>query len=105
MRKPESVDGYIELVDQAIFEMGELIACAGDEGDGEGEFVYVLPALQEIEKGLRALHDEIMRNEHTVGGGKDLPFMPVVQRERTRIPVAPLIDTINLAYKKGFGGK
>lgn len=46
-----------------------------------------------------------MRNEHTVGGGKDLPCMPIVQRERACMPVAPLIDTINLAYKKGFGSK
>lgn len=56
MRKPENVDDYIDLIDQAIFEMGELIACAGDEGDGEAEFVYVLPALQEIEKGLKTVH-------------------------------------------------
>lgn len=98
MRKPETVDDYIELIDQAIFEMGELIACAADEGEGESEFVFAMSALQEIGNGLKALHAEIMRNEHTVGGGKDLPFMPVVQRERTRIPVAPVIDTVNLAY-------
>jgi len=102
MQKPENVDDYIELIDQAIFETAELIACANDEGEGEAEFSLMLPAFRELEAGLKALRAEIMRNEHRVGGGHDLPFMPLVQRERKQLPFVTLLDAINLAYKKGF---
>lgn len=102
MQQPRNTDDYIDLIDQAIFEIGDLIACADDEGDGELEFANMLPVLREIEAGLRAMHAEIMANRYTIGRGEDLPFMPVVLRVRERLPIASLIETINLAHKKGF---
>ncbi len=39
---------------------------------------------------------------YVIGRGEDLPFMPVVQKVRKRLPIVVLIDAINNAHKKGF---
>lgn len=102
MQKPRNVDEYLDLIDQAIFELDELIMCAEDENDGEAEFSILRPDLQQILDGLRALLDEIKGGGYVIGRDQDLPFMPVVQKVRRSLPIAGLIDTINLAHKKGL---
>ena len=43
MYKPKSVDDYVELINQALFEVDELVLCAEDEGDGDTEFTAMMP--------------------------------------------------------------
>lgn len=102
MYKPKSVDDYVELINQALFEVDELVLCAEDEGDGDTEFTAMMPDLRVIEAGLKALHAEILGGGYVIGRGEDLPFMPVVQKVRKRLPIVVLIDAINSAHKKGF---
>jgi hypothetical protein len=102
MYKPKNVDDYVELVNQALFEIEDLIMCADDEGDGDTEFSTMMPDLRVIEAGLKALHAEILGGDYVIGRGEDLPFMPVVQKVRKRLPIVTLIDAINSAHKKGF---
>jgi hypothetical protein len=45
---------------------------------------------------------EILGGDYTIGRGKDLPCMPVVQKVRKRLPIVVLIDAINTAHKKGL---
>ena len=63
MYKPKNVDDYMELINQAMFEVEDLILCAEDEGDGDTEFSAMTPDLRMIEAGLKALQAEIL------GGG------------------------------------
>jgi len=102
MYKPKNVDDYVELINQALFEIEDLIMCADDEGDGDTEFSTMMPDLRVIEAGLKALHAEILGGDYVIGRGEDLPFMPVVQKVRKRLPIVTLIDAINSAHKKGF---
>jgi len=102
MYKPKNVDDYVELINQALFEVDDLILCAEDEGESEAEFSTMMPDLRVIEAGLKALHAEILGGNYVIGRGEDLPFMPVVQKVRKRLPIVMLIDAINSAHKKGF---
>ena len=102
MYKARNVDDYVELINQALFEIEDLILCAEDEGEADAEFSAVMPDLRAIEAGLKALHAEILGGNYVIGRGEDLPCMPVVQKVRKRLPIAVLIDAVNSAHKKGF---
>lgn len=102
MYKARNVDDYVELINQALFEIEDLILCAEDEGDGDNEFSIMMPDLRVIEAGLKALHAEILGGNYVIGRGEDLPCMPVVQKVRKRLPIVSLIDAVNTAHKKGF---
>ena len=102
MYKARNVDDYVELINQALFEIEDLILCAEDEGEDDNEFSMMKPDLRVIEAGLKALHAEILGGDYVIGRGEDLLFMPVVQKVRKRLPIVTLIDAINSAHKKGF---
>jgi len=102
MYKTRNVDDYVELVNQALFEIEDLILCAEDEGEDDNEFSMMTPDLRVIETGLKALHAEILGGDYVIGRGEDLLFMPVVQKVRKRLPIVTLIDAINSAHKKGL---
>jgi len=102
MYKPKSVDEYVELINQAIFEIEDLILCAEDEGVDDNEFSMMTPDLRVIEDGLKALQAELLGGDYAIGRGEDLPFMPVVQKVRKRLPIVVLIDAINNTHKKGL---
>jgi hypothetical protein len=102
MRKIQNLDQYLDVIHQAIFETEELMQCAEDEGEGDAEFTGMLPQLQQIDAGLKALHAEILGGGYAIGRGQDLPFMAVVNANRRRLPIVGLIDAVNNAHKKGF---
>jgi hypothetical protein len=102
MRRPRNVDEYLDLIEQTLFEVGDLIACTEDEGEGDTEFTGMLPTLQKIEAGLKALQAEIRAGGYTLGTGEDLAFLAGVAAVRRRLPIAPLLDAVNLTHKKGF---
>ncbi len=102
MRKPKNVDDYLDLVDQAMFEVGDLIASAEYESDSDTAFSSLLPELARIDAGLKALWEEIKSGNYVIGRGEDLPFMEVVVKHREQLPIAGLLDVINLAHKRGL---
>ncbi len=59
MYKARNVDGFMEVINQALFEVEDLILYAEDEGDGDTEFSVMTPDLRVIEAGLKTLHTEI----------------------------------------------
>lgn len=104
MYKIRSAEDYIKLAEQTRFEIDDLIACAEDEGEGESEFVAMLPALRQIEAGLKTIQAEIKAGTHVIARDQPLPFMAVVTDNRRRLPIAVtgLLDALNVAHKKGF---
>ena len=104
MYKVRNADDYIKLAEQALFELGELIACAEDEGEGESEFISMLPALRHVEEGLKTIQAEIKAGTHVIARDQPLPFMAVVTEQRQRLPIAitSMLDALNLAHKQGF---
>jgi len=95
-------DDFLDLIDQAIFEMGELIASAEYESDVDDDFTGMLPTHRQILDELKKLHAAVHAGTYALSGGVDLPFMAVVRKFRGRIPISGLLETINEIQKQGF---
>ena len=52
MYQPKTTEDYLELVDQAIFEVQDLVRCAEEEDDGIVEFAAQLPVYRELAEAL-----------------------------------------------------
>ncbi|MDH3242825.1 MAG: hypothetical protein OEY27_04300 [Gammaproteobacteria bacterium] len=102
---PRTRDEFLDLVDQLIFEIEEVVMCAGDEGDPEdSEFSDLLPVYELLSKDLKQLHADIMQGRHVFGENRDLPFMPLVNKWKARLPFHNLFATLNLANRQGLPG-
>jgi len=103
MMTPRTQDEYLDLVDQAIYEIEELLMCAQDEGDPEdSEFSDILPVYERLSSELRKLHADVLGSKQIIGKGEDLPFMPLVTQWRDRIPFHDLLTALNYVHKTGF---
>jgi hypothetical protein len=102
MPEPRNPDEYLKLVDEAIFEIGELMRCAEDEDDSVVEFGRLVPIYQQMMRDLSALRAEVAGGTHAYGGTEDLPFMSAVKQNRALIPIGPLLEMVNRCHKAGF---
>lgn len=104
MYKVRNAGEYIHLAEQALIEIEDLIACAEDEGEGESEFIGMLPALRQIEDGLKTIQAEIKAGTHVIARDEPLPFMGIITDNRRRLPVAivGILDALNVTHKRGF---
>lgn len=102
MRGPKSAEDFVHLLDEAIFELKDALACAEDEGDGMMNFTGDLPLYEQLLEACQELKAQFSADEITVGRGKDLPFMSLVNRAQERIPFSDLLGLINQGYKNGF---
>ena len=102
---PKTRDEFLDLVDQLIFEMEEVLMCAQDEGDPEDSvFSDLLPVYEQLTGDLKKLHAEVMQGRHTFGADHDLPFMPLVNKWKERLPFYNLFATLNAAIRQGLPG-
>jgi len=102
---PRTRDEFLDLVDQLIFEIEEALMCAQDEGDPEdSEFSDLLPLYEQLSADLKKLHAEIMQGRHVFGADQDLPFMPLVNKWKERLPFYSLFATINIVNRQGLRG-
>ncbi len=103
MTTPRTLDEFLDLVDQAIFEIEDVLMCAGDEGDPEDhEFSDVLPVYEHLSRELKKLHADVLQGKHSIGKGEDLPFMFLAAKWKERIPFYDLLTALNYTYKTGF---
>ncbi len=102
MHQPQSPKEYLNLIDQALFEIEDLMRCAEEEGDGIQEYGAQLPVYEQIAAGLKRLRDEVAKDSHAFGDGKDLAFMPPVRQWKSRIPFHGLLETLNTVHRSGF---
>lgn len=103
MTTPRSRDEYLDLVDQAIFEIEDILLCAQHEGDPEDyEFSSILPVYEQLSQELKKVHADVLQGAHVFGKGEDLPFMPLVRKWKDRIPFHDLLTILNSVHKTGF---
>lgn len=93
---------FLDLVDQAIFDTDDLMACAQDESDSDEDFTGMLPVYQSLRTEIEKLHAAVRAGSHVFGAGVDLPFMALVRRYRGRVPHSGLLEAINEIQRKGF---
>ncbi|MHB8741507.1 MAG: hypothetical protein ACYC9L_00105 [Sulfuricaulis sp.] len=103
MITPRTQDEYLDLVDQAIFEIEDVLMCAEDEGDPEDqEFSDILPVYEQLLRDIKKLHADVQQGRQAIGTGEDLPFMSQVTKWKERIPFQELLATLNYIYKTGY---
>lgn len=101
--RPVNLDEYLDLVDQAIYEVDEIIACAGDEdGFDSVNFTELLPVYEALGIELKKLYSAIKNGEHEFANGKNLDYMPLVEVWKQRIPFADILGILNDTHMKGI---
>jgi hypothetical protein len=96
--RPQSAEEYVNMVDQAITEVDEFIACLEFDMEDPGDQLRVLtPLLENLRSVRAAMADGSYQFEN-----RDLPFMEVANRFNTRLPFSLLLATINQTHRNGL---
>lgn len=96
---PKTMDEYIDMVHQAVYEVDELRACIEDD---EEEMERYLPFIDQLDNYLRALYEALVAGHYRLPGDADLPFMPVVAHFGHDIPFKDLLQEINRVHRQGL---
>ena len=100
MKKPQTMEEYLYLVDETTFEIGDLIASEGrDEAEQDLDMHFAGP----LEQQLKELQAGITAGDYQFEDS-DLPFMVAVNEFRNRIPFVDMLDMINRTHREGLGG-
>ncbi len=97
-QRPKTAEEYVKLVDEAIIEVEELVACFEYEMDDAGERTRHLDPLIASLKALRqSMADGSYQFEN-----KDLPFMEMSSRMVAQLPFSQLLAVINETHRYGL---
>lgn len=99
IKRPKTVDQYVELVKQAVFEVEELRMATEYDLEQMGGVMTFLDNLEEQVKGL---WDSMVQGTYEFGD-EDLPFMRIVNTADDRLlPFKFLLRVINETHRKGL---
>jgi len=97
--RPKTVDDYIELVRQAVFEVEELRHAVEYDEEYMGS---TLKFLDTLEQQVRSLYESMEKGEY-VFADEDLPFMDIVSKQDSRsLPFGHMLKVINETHRKGL---
>lgn len=97
--RPKTPEEYVDLVDQAVFEIEDLRLAAEYDMDSMGA---ATDFLQGLENDVRALRQSMADGSYTFGQ-ENLRFMRVVEPQDERIlPFKQLLMKINETHIKGL---
>ena len=104
---PSTMADYLYLVDQAVFEAGDRVMSEGDdeaepEPEPEPEPDLDTSFATLLEQQLKVLQAGITDGSYEFAD-QDLPFMALVQRYKSQIPFAELLERINSTHRGGLG--
>jgi len=97
--RPKTAQAYVDLVDQALFEIEDLRLAAEYDMDSMGAATEFLA---ELEQDVRKLRDSMADGSYRFGK-QDLPFVRVVAHQDERIlPFKQLLLKINETHINGL---
>lgn len=96
--KPKTAAQYVDLLDQAIIEVGEFIACLEFDMEDPGDQLRILNPILQSQRNLRAS----MADGSYLFENKDLPFMAVANKLNPRLPFAHMSAPINDTHRCGL---
>ena len=97
--RPKTPEQYVDLVDQAIFEIEDLRMAAEYDMDSMGAATEFL---SELERDMRELRDSMADGSYRFGK-EDLPYVKVVEHQDERIlPFKQLLLKINETHINGL---
>lgn len=99
MKRPKTVDEYIDLVHQAVYEIDEFRTSLDYEPENAEMFG---PFIDHLDVLVRKVYDDMVGGRYEWGFGEDLPFMPLVVKYGRFIPFQRLLMTVNETHKNGL---
>lgn len=97
--RPKTAAEYIELIDQALFEIDDLRAAAEYDMESMGG---VLEFLDQLDRDVRGLKQAMLDGRYQFGNS-DLPFMRIVEAQDERVlPFKYLLRVINATHRLGL---
>jgi hypothetical protein len=102
VKRPATMEDYIELVESALFDVEELrMSVEFDMEFMEGALSFIEP----LEKGLRDLLNSLKDGSYEFAD-ENLPFMPIVEaQQNVMLPFKPVLRQINETHRKGLSGE
>lgn len=99
MQRPKTVEQYIDLIDQAIFELEELHLASEYDMESSGKNIAFIDTL---ESQVRLIKQQMQNGEYRFEN-KDLPFMQLIDQVDDRVlPFKILLKTINETHRLGL---
>jgi len=99
MRRARTVEEYVALVKDALYEIEEMRAAIEFDEEGMGATV---PYMDEIESSLKKVFDEMQTGDYCWNTG-DLAYIPVIRDlDDGVIPFRSLLIRINDTHKNGL---
>jgi hypothetical protein len=100
MKNPKTVDEYIDLVHQAVYEVDELRAVVEEDEDRKG---MILPWVDAMDRELRGMYETMVNGTYQFDpNGPDLPIMEIIKKFGQNIPFKPLLNVINHTHRFGL---
>jgi len=97
--RPKTAEAYVELVDQALFEIDELRMSAEYDMDSLGE---AMDFLDPLESGIKKLRESMTDGSYRFEDD-DLPFMKYVEKHSIAVlPFQHLLRIINATHRMGL---
>jgi len=99
MRRARTVDEYVEMMKEALYEIGDMRAAIEYDEEGMGASVAYI---DEIESSLKTLFEQMKSGDYCWNTG-DLTFIRVIRDlDDSAIPFRPLLLRINDTHKNGL---
>ncbi len=98
-KRPKTAEAYVDLIEQAIFEIEDLRAAVEYDAESMGG---ALDFLDELEAGVKAVKQQMVDGTYRFED-RDLPFMKLVDKYDDRIlPFKYLLKMINATHRMGL---
>ncbi len=99
MRRAKTVDEYVALIRDALYEVEEVRAAIEFDEEGMGETPRYI---DDIEDCLRNIFEQMKTGDYCWNTG-DLPYIPIIRElDDGVIPFRPLLIRINDTHKNGL---
>jgi hypothetical protein len=99
MKRPKTVDEYVDLVHQAVYEIDEFRTSLDYDPENAEMFSAFL---DQLDAHVRKVFNDMVAGNYEWGYGQDLPYMPLVVKFGRLIPFQRLLMTVNETHKNGL---
>jgi hypothetical protein len=99
IKRPTTPEAYVDLVQQAVFEVSELRSSLEYDADG---MERTIACIDDLEKSVKAVYAAMVDGSYEFAD-KDLPFMEIVKgSDDTFLPFRDLLSVNNDTHRNGL---
>ncbi len=99
MRRAKTVEEYVALIQDALYEVSEVRAAIEFDEEGMGEAPKYIDDIEDV---LNTIYNQMKTGDYCWNTG-DLPYIPIIRElDDGVIPFRPLLIRINDTHKNGL---